>query len=239
MTALVVSPHFDDAVLSCGHWIERHPGTLVATVCSGRPGPGVPADPEWDALAHFSSADDAAASRRDEDLDAMAVLDARQVPLGFLDGAYKDRVGRCHERGDRGASFDMELTGAIARLLDDAGPQVCLIPLGLLHPDHIATRTAALAALVDRPAIEALVYLDLPYGIAFREAAAQQVEAMAAAGFPLVESVEPGPPSPSLKRRAASAYRSQLPLLEVSFGATLQESLNPEAERLFRIDPGR
>jgi LmbE family N-acetylglucosaminyl deacetylase len=238
MTAVVVSPHFDDAVVSCGHWIERHPGTIVATVCTGRPGVGVPADPEWDALANFSSGDDAAASRRDEDRDALAVLGARQVPLGFLDGAYKELVGRCHERPDRSRSFDQELAAAIAGLLEDVRPQVCLIPLGLLHPDHIATRTAALTALMDRPAIEPLVYLDLPYGIAFREAAAEEMETMAASGLPLIESVEPGPPSSSLKRRAASSYRSQLPLLEVNFGAALQESLGPDAERLFRISPG-
>ena len=32
---LVISPHFDDAVMSCGYWIQRHRGAIVATVWSG------------------------------------------------------------------------------------------------------------------------------------------------------------------------------------------------------------
>lgn len=34
---LVVSPHLDDAVLSCGCWLASRPGAAVVTVFAGRP----------------------------------------------------------------------------------------------------------------------------------------------------------------------------------------------------------
>ena len=46
---VVISPHFDDAVMSCGELIGSCSGVVVATVCSASPGPRVPASPEWDA----------------------------------------------------------------------------------------------------------------------------------------------------------------------------------------------
>ena len=183
MTTVVLSPHFDDAVLSCARWLEQHPGTIVATVCSGKPGPGVPADPAWDALARFSSGDHAAESRRDEDLDALGVLGAEQLVLGFLDGSfYKERAGRWHEAGNAGNSFEAHLTRSIDEVLDDLDPDACLLPLGLLHPDHIVTRRAALISLRGRPQVRSMVYLDLPYGIAFEAAALEQIEELAGAG---------------------------------------------------------
>ncbi|MGH6635951.1 MAG: hypothetical protein ACRED0_07390 [Gammaproteobacteria bacterium] len=44
---LVVSPHCDDGVFSCGQLIEAHPGAVVATVFAGRLPPNHPL-PEWD-----------------------------------------------------------------------------------------------------------------------------------------------------------------------------------------------
>ena len=58
---LVISPHFDDAVLSCGHWLHMNPGAVVATVCSGKPERGSPAS-KWD--ARFGTADQAIEERR-------------------------------------------------------------------------------------------------------------------------------------------------------------------------------
>ncbi len=41
---VVVSPHFDDAVLGAAHLIDGHPGTTVITVLGGRP-PKYPDEP--------------------------------------------------------------------------------------------------------------------------------------------------------------------------------------------------
>jgi LmbE family N-acetylglucosaminyl deacetylase len=39
---LVVSPHCDDAVLSCGSLLETHPGSAVVTVFAGTQPAGQP-----------------------------------------------------------------------------------------------------------------------------------------------------------------------------------------------------
>jgi LmbE family N-acetylglucosaminyl deacetylase len=233
MTALVLSPHFDDAVLSCGNWLERHPGTIVGTVCSGLPGASVPADPTWDALAHFSSGDEAARARRAEDRAALGLLGADQAVLGFLDGwFYKSEAGRPHERPDVGPSFEDALARSIGGLVDELRPDACLVPLGLLHPDHIVTHRAALSALRVRPEIPVVFYCDLPYGIASVQAAEDRLEGLAASGFGLAPQPDAGSPPAQSKLRAARCYRSQLPLLEESFGQSLWSSFDPDAERL-------
>jgi LmbE family N-acetylglucosaminyl deacetylase len=236
MTALVLSPHFDDAVLSCGNWLERHPGTIVATVCSGAPGPDIPADPGWDALAHFSTGDEAAEARRAEDLAALGVLGAHQTALGFLDGSfYKSEVGRPHERPGAGHSFEDALALTVGELVDELRPDACLVPLGLLHPDHIATHRAALRSLKARPKTPVIFYLDLPYGIASEQAAQDRIDGLAASGIGLSPLPDAGSPPAAAKLRAADCYRSQLPLLEDSFGDSLWASFDPGAERLFKI----
>lgn len=236
MTALVLSPHFDDAVLSCGNWLEHHPGAMVATVCSGAPGPGVPADPGWDALAGFSSADGAAEARRAEDVAALGRLGARQVGLGFLDGSfYKAEVGRPHQRPDVGPSFEDALALALGGLVDELRPEACLVPLGLLHPDHVVTHRAAMRSLQARPEIPVILYLDLPYGIAAEQAARDRIDGLAASGTGLTAVGDTGPPPTEAKSSAARCYRSQLPLLEASFGESLWASLDADAERLFRV----
>ena len=89
---VVISPHFDDAVMSCGELIGSCSGVVVATVCSASPGPRVPASPEWDA-AEFETAHAAAMSRGEEDRRALAVLGAEQVGLGLVDELYRPFVG--------------------------------------------------------------------------------------------------------------------------------------------------
>jgi LmbE family N-acetylglucosaminyl deacetylase len=235
MSTLVLSPHFDDAVLSCAAWLEHHPGTVVATVCSGRPGAGVPvpADPAWDALAGFVDADHAAETRGAEDREALGHLGAEQRRLGFLDGDYKAAVGRPHEETGVSGSFDAALIEAVGRVLDDLRPQTVLFPLGLVHPDHVATRQAALACLRVRPELAALAYLDLPYALAYGGAADQQIRSLRTSGVGLSDPIR-GEDGPS-KERAATCYRSQLPLLATVFGGRLHASLDAGAERLVAV----
>ena len=88
---VVLSPHFDDAVMGAGQMLLRHAGQSVRTVITvlgGRP-PAYP-DPvsPWDALGGFQSGDDVVAVRREEDRAAMAVIGATPVWLEFPDHQY-------------------------------------------------------------------------------------------------------------------------------------------------------
>src|SRR3954463_7021571 len=72
---VVVSPHFDDAVLSAGQLLAKHRGTPVITVMGGqRTGGSYDEVSWWDALGGFKPGDDVVAARRAEDKAALDIL---------------------------------------------------------------------------------------------------------------------------------------------------------------------
>lgn len=88
---LVISPHLDDAVLSCGDFLSVHPNAVVVTVFAGTPANAdLNADllTSWDAASGFSGAAEAMQTRRKEDLSALQMLDAAPHWLDFLDSQY-------------------------------------------------------------------------------------------------------------------------------------------------------
>ena len=131
-TVVVISPHFDDAVFSCGEWLAARPGSTVLTVYSGVPSSSTPL-PDWDRRCGFNRADQAVLARHEENRAAMAVLGARGLGLGLLDDQYG------HPPADAG-----RITGALAAALTTLRPEVVLAPLGLFHQDHLRASDAAL-----------------------------------------------------------------------------------------------
>ena len=83
---LVVSPHFDDAVFSCGAFIAAHPGSVVHTVFSGCPAEDVTTD--WDQHCGFTNAAEAMRERACEDDFALEILGAVAERGDFLDAQY-------------------------------------------------------------------------------------------------------------------------------------------------------
>ena len=122
---LIVSPHLDDAVLSCGGLIARRPGAHVVTVFAGRPA-SVDTDvlTEWDRECGFAPGDDVVGLRRIEDEHTCAALGAVAVWLDFVDGQY-------HEP----APLD-RVTAALEATVAELAPDEVFVPLGLLHRDH-------------------------------------------------------------------------------------------------------
>ena len=65
---VVVSPHFDDAVLGASDVLGTYPGSTVITLVAGWP-PEYPAEAtDWDACGGFKAGDDVVAARRKEDV---------------------------------------------------------------------------------------------------------------------------------------------------------------------------
>lgn len=140
--AVVISPHYDDAVLSCWHVLEDGDAT-VATVFSGTPEPGVLG--WWDRLT--GAADSAARmeERRQEDAAALALAGARSLELDLLDEQY------------RANGAVPALGAALEAATRDA--EAVYAPLGLfLSADHGLVRKAALE--LDR---ELRFYADHPH----------------------------------------------------------------------------
>jgi LmbE family N-acetylglucosaminyl deacetylase len=179
---LVISPHLDDAALSCGgsihHWTSKGEPVLVVTIVTADP----PAA-ELSAFARYQhdswhlSASEAYRVRRDEDRCAMSRMGVKSVHLGFPDCIY---------RGNRGGFFynsDDDLFGTVHpddRLLVDllvehlsrleylAAGLVVYAPLGLgNHVDHQLARKA-----VERWRGDDIVYYeDFPYADNLQEQA--------------------------------------------------------------------
>jgi LmbE family N-acetylglucosaminyl deacetylase len=220
---LILSPHHDDAVLSCGHWIERHPGAVVATVFCASPGARVPAGP-WDRQCGFVTADQAAAGRAAEDLAALTILGATQRSLSFSDEQYA---------AYRSRTLHADLVRTIGDLLDEMRPQRFLFPLGARHRDHQLTARAAVAALAERPPCQAMAYADLPYAIISspdRKLALARSGLLERHGERFTNVVQP-----SRKRDAAACYRSQLELIGVAY-PRWSDCLVPGVETYWKVD---
>lgn len=140
--ALIVSPHLDDAVLSCWSVLARG-GATVVDVCAGLPPAGVLG--EWDARGGATSSRARMRERRAEELAALAGTGATIVLLDLLDWQY----------GPAGE----DVAAALAAQLDGAGWVYAPSGVGG-HRDHLRVRDAVLGL---RP--DATLYADLPYAL--------------------------------------------------------------------------
>jgi len=191
---LVLSPHYDDAVLSCGRLIGMHPGCRVLTVFAGVPAQACTLT-EWDARCGFASARQAMQARRRENAKALALLGAWPQDLDALDAQY------------RADTPEPELSRMLQPWLARQARMI-LAPLGLFHQDHVLLSDAVLQA---GPAAGAslLLYEEQPYrrkpGLV-----EDRLARLRAGGLSLRPYRPPRIASALLKRRAIAAYRSQL-----------------------------
>lgn len=191
---VVVSPHLDDAVLSVGGWMLANPGCALVTVCAGVPGP-LPLT-HYDAQCGFVRGDQAVQGRRREDLRAAAVVDAVATHMQFLDCQY-------------GGDFDDQ---AVRRPLARAmvGAHTVLVPLGMLHRDHIDVARVGAAAAVLAKVPKVLAYEELPYRVVEPEETARAMQRCAERGWE-VGDVQVWDGRPRARKAAAVAcYSSQL-----------------------------
>jgi LmbE family N-acetylglucosaminyl deacetylase len=150
---VVVSTHFDDAVLSLGGALLALGGdAAVVTVRGGVPAPGTQAS-WWDRACGFADAAEAARTRRREDAAACAASGAAAVHLDFLDRPYAPADERLED-----------VAAAVARHVPREATLWLPAAIGG-HPDHVATRDALLP-LARRRAGPLVVYADTPYACA-------------------------------------------------------------------------
>ena len=198
---LFVSPHLDDAVLSCGRLMACHEGATVVTALAGSPASWDEVT-GWDAECGFAAGDNVVAARLSEDRAALGVLKSQQSTVDGLDDQYGPQPGRSGI-----------IRAGIESALAEIEPRNCAIPLGLQHPDHIEVRSVALlvAAHAQSPTVWT-VYEDLPYGPndpsgQFHDEA---FAAYAEAGF-LLNQLQPELDSTMrIKAAAVECYTSQL-----------------------------
>lgn len=207
----VVSPHLDDAALSCSLLLAANPGSYVTTVFAGGPPSVRPLTP-WDRRArYFPEGADVVGVRRGEDISASALLRAMPIHLMYWDGQYRNE-----SYGYQGLA-DAELAEAITAELLSRQPQApadyWVVPLGLGHPDHRLVAEACLM-LAEREAGEFYLYEELPYASEFKSEVVSRNRHLAKRGFVLKEdpTLDIADDS-SLKSAAIRCHASQRRLL--------------------------
>lgn len=145
---VILSPHFDDAVLSCWDLLVSEDEVLVVNVFAGEPPAG--ALGWWDRLAGASDSGAAVRARIEEDRRALALAGRAAVNLPFLDSQYREP--------DQAPGEIVEaLRGVLA-----AGARIYApASLGDSHRDHTAVRAAALALHAE--GADVALYADLPH----------------------------------------------------------------------------
>jgi LmbE family N-acetylglucosaminyl deacetylase len=202
---LVISPHLDDVVLSCGALLLAHPGALVATLFAASP--PVYTDPlnEHDTACGFQPGDDTMAIRRVEDEQALRAVGATPRWLRWCQNSHVERT-------DPLAVPDGAVDALVA-VIDDVQPSCVVAPLGLSHVDHQACHASALAAYETAGSVPWLWYSDLPYVFIPRVLAAR-FRALHKAGYVASPACPTVSPDLAAKWRAFEQYPTQVPVLD-------------------------
>ncbi|MGY6159834.1 PIG-L deacetylase family protein [Paraburkholderia strydomiana] len=218
---LVVSPHLDDAVLSCGLLLAANPSAIVCTVFTAPPPENMSTD--WDRQSGFTDAFEAMQTRKQEDIRALQKLGAQPVHLSFCDAQYLLTP-----------SPD-DLTGALRRTLNEHSPENVFFPLGIFHSDHTLVSDACLALIDVMPDTAFHAYEDVPYRQR-QEAVSERIEELTKRGYALSPTTDVRAPvnafsaHEQIKREAIAAYASQLR----AFGPQGQSSLY-STEKYWRL----
>jgi LmbE family N-acetylglucosaminyl deacetylase len=242
---LVVSPHLDDAALSCAALLARGEPVDILTVFAGEPDP--PRQGPWDHDTGFASSAESIPVRRAEEESAFAGTPHRVLFMELVEGQYVEWQ-RTEEEAHAIAEAIHDWTAASAagtvalpagagrrptrfraRLARSLGTNIGAEP----HPDHAFVREVGLGALAGLPGIVPLLYEELPYVLGGR-AAREARRAAAAFGWSAVELV--AEVDRVAKAARISAYATQVPHLTLD-GTRLDVAANlPGSERYWLLE---
>ena len=249
---LVLSPHLDDAALSCGALLARTEPLTVLDVFTQRPEPEQVTD--WDRRCGFRGSDDAIAARWAEEQAAFAASPHHFAAVDLLDVQYTS--------GPREEVDVSRIARAVdAWLREVGGAATVAVPVGagtppgvsrsLLtrlrakragtfafdnSPDHLFVRDAVLGHLRGRAEVDLVLYEDYPYRLSMR---GDRLVPGVAAWTDRDVQVHDVPIDVAAKAARVAAYSSQLGLLfRVTDEAALAKVL-PRTERYWRLTARR
>ena len=144
---IYLSPHYDDASLSCGGAIHQQAqagqSVLVITICAAPPQPDEPFSPFAESLHHsWGNPTDIVAARQAEDRLSMEILGADYLRLNFTDCIYRGQP----QQAKWYYNNDPELFGSI-------------------HPDDLPLSQNIAATLLEQVAVGADTMIYAPLGV--------------------------------------------------------------------------
>ncbi|MFC8275629.1 PIG-L deacetylase family protein [Streptomyces sp. NPDC057271] len=189
---VVLSPHLDDGVLSCGALLlrarRRAPVTVVSFFTEAAPPPYTLSGRQYLRQTRASDAEELYASRREEDRSVMAEMGVAWRHFGLVDGLFRRKEGRSPRTGGlagrlpeidhvyptyrlhlsrgRVSRHDARTLRTVADAIGALPPSdrgLVLAPLGVGgHADHVLVRTAA-----ELSGRRVAYYSDFPYNQQF------------------------------------------------------------------------
>lgn len=231
---LYISPHLDDAALSCGGriWQQAQAGerVLVVTIFAGAPALDTPLSPFAQELHARWGLADPIAARREEDAAALALLGAEGVYWPYVDCIYRRAAEGCFLCDGEEALFGevhpadgaliAELVARLRALARERGGTI-YAPLAVgRHVDHQVVRRAA-EGLDD-----VVYYEDYPY--ASRPGTTEEA---LVAGQWRAELVSLSQEALEAKIAAIACYDSQLSSLDWADAAEMAAAVRAFAQR--------
>lgn len=191
---LLISPHFDDAVLSAGQHMAERPDAEVVTVFAGIPLTPDNVHTPYDEKCGFKSARDAVGSRTRENDAALALLKANPMNLDFPDTQYKNDI-----------NFE-RIVEKLQAIIDGHKYEYIMAPIGLGHPDHITVTNAVMQLRTSCPV---WLWEDLPLRVVEPELVADRLKEL---NLTRDRLWQPGTNHEKIagKIRALSCYTSQI-----------------------------
>jgi len=214
---LVLSPHWDDAVLDCWSLLSGDRELNVVNVFAGTPPAGRLT--LWDAVTGATDSAQRTAERASEDAVALARAGRTPRNLPFFDAQYRTPPGPSLERIDSAVSAEVD------------GASRVYVPAGLgSHPDHLLVRRYG--RMLWRAGMPVTLYADLPYCVqhgwphwvegrepeqnrnidAFWQSYLEDVPEMPPLRSAHIERLDE--PTASAKLEAMICYRTQFPALD-------------------------
>ncbi|MHB1295688.1 MAG: PIG-L deacetylase family protein [Anaerolineae bacterium] len=253
---IYLSPHLDDAVLSCGGaiWEHQHSGqgVLVASFFAASPAIDTQTDYTRELKERWGGAADPVAVRRQEDLDALRILGAKALHLPYLDCVYRQdpaTLGNYYategsifgEVHPAEAHWHHVLLAGLLGLAGDPGEARIHAPLAAgHHVDHLLVREVARTLQAQGYHVD--YYEDWPY--ASDRAALEQALAPWPVSCRAPETIELGLQALHAKIEAVGCYTSQISTFWsdlAAMGAAVEQQAfavggDRPCERTWRVD---
>jgi LmbE family N-acetylglucosaminyl deacetylase len=225
---LYMSPHLDDATLSCGGriWQQVQAGERVSivTVFAGAPAPDAPLSPFAQEMHARWGLADPIAARREEDAAALALLGAEGLYWPYVDCIYRQAADGCFLCGEVHPAEDALIADLADRLQALAREQDGTIYAPLAVGNHVDHQ-------VVRRAVEGLggvvYYEDYPYA-----ARPGTLEAALGERQWQAELVSLSQEALEIKITAIACYGSQLTSLEWADAAEMAAAVRAFAWRV-------
>jgi len=254
MTNIILSPHFDDAVLSLGGLLTREgANSIVATFFAAAP--ITAQQKQWDKDCGFIDSDQAICERTKENHQALACVSVPRTQIRnyrYLDAQYR---GACTPQDEQ--NLEAAIAKDIAKLIDEnrGAPPIKIFSPGLgWHGDHVLVKRAFIESLkqISQTSVDGFLYQDIPYACWLLEnmpsSDFRSLEQIVNRGeFPIEREALPFSQGEMAKKvEAIELYRSQLApmggkeLCEkiIKFGAKQAEALqlsDPFCEVVYRL----